>query len=118
MASQSCVINLDVYFEIFIQTVSFQEADNSFSIYVILMFCRFHRFRLNQESTFEATSTCIVTSDSQHLRKVFFFTFLVSVQQRHVTFATAVFSSFIHRIPYVNGLKYVQAGGESGFLGR
>ena len=27
------------------------------------MFCRFHRFRFDQESTFETTGTSIITSD-------------------------------------------------------
>ena len=85
---QSCVIHLDIYFEILIQTMSFQEADYSFRIYVILMFSRFHRFRFDQESTFETTGTGIVTSNRQHLCKVFFFTFLICVQKRHIAFTT------------------------------
>ena len=81
VTSQSSVVYFDIYFEVFVQTVCFQEADNSFSIYVVLVLAWFHRFRFNQESTLETFATCIVTSQFQHLSQVFFFTFLVSVQQ-------------------------------------
>ena len=66
--------------------MSFQESDYCFCIYIILMFCRFHRFRLNQESTFETTGTSIITSDGQHFCQVFFFTFLICIQKRHIAF--------------------------------
>ena len=88
VASQSSMVYFDVNFEIFIQTMSFQEADHSFRIYIILMLSRFHRFRFNQESTFKTTGTSIITSNSQHLCKVFFFTFLICIQKRHITFTT------------------------------
>ena len=89
MASQCSVVYLDVHFEIFFQTVSFEEADNRFRIYIVLMFGRFHRFRFDQERTFETTGTGIVASQRQHLCQVFFFSLLIRVQQRHITFATA-----------------------------
>ena len=61
--------------------MSFQEADHSFGIYIVLMFGRFHWFGFNQESTFKTTCTGIVTGYHQHLSEMFFFTFLIRIQQ-------------------------------------
>ena len=81
VARQSSVVHFDVHLEIFVQIVSLQEADNGFGVYIILVFCRFHRFRFNQEGTFEAAGTGIVASDGQHLCEVLFLTLLVCIQQ-------------------------------------
>ena len=81
VARQSSVVHFDVHLEIFVQIVSLQEADNGFGVYIILVFCRFHRFRFNQEGTFEAAGTCIVAGDGQHLCEVLFLTLLVCIQQ-------------------------------------
>ena len=81
MACQCGVVYFDVHFEIFVQSVSFQEADNGFCICIILVFGRFHRFRFDKECTFEATGTSIIAGDSQHLCQVFFFAFLICIQQ-------------------------------------
>ena len=88
MTGQSCMVYFNIHFEIFVEAMSFQEADYSFRIYIILVFSGLHRFRFDQESTFETTGTSIVTSDSQHLCQVFFFTFLICVQKRHIAFTT------------------------------
>ena len=111
MACQCGVVHFDVHFEVFVQTVGFQEADNRFRVCVILMLGRFHRFRLNQERTFEAACTGIVACNGQHLCKVFFFTLLVGIQQRHIAFAstpehvvrTAQFDCCVNGILDLNG---------------
>ena len=86
VSCQGCVVYLDVYLEVFLQAVCLQETDNRFSVHIILMLGRFHRFRLDQERTGEAFGTGIVTSHGQHLSEVLFFTFLVCVKDAHVTF--------------------------------
>ena len=53
------------------------------------MFCRFHRFRLYQESTFEPVLAGIITCHRQHHGKMFLFAFHVGVQQAHISFTSA-----------------------------
>ena len=89
MAGQGSVVYFDIYLEVLVQIVGLQETYYGFSIHVILVLGRFHRFRLNQEGTGKAFGACIVAGDGQHLRQVFFFTFLVGVQQRHIAFTSA-----------------------------
>ena len=81
MTGQRSMIHLDIHFEVLIQIMSFQEANDGFGIHVILMFGGFHRFGLNQECTGEAFAAGIVAGKDQHPCKVFLFTFLVRVQQ-------------------------------------
>ncbi len=67
---QSSVINLDVHLEVFLQSVGFQETDNSLRVNVILMLCWLHRLRLDEERSGKSLGTCIVTCCSQHLCKM------------------------------------------------
>ena len=53
------------------------------------MLCWFHRFRFHKEVTLETFRTTIVASHSKHSSQVFLLTFLVCVEKRHITFATA-----------------------------
>ena len=53
------------------------------------MFGRFHRFRFDEESTFETFCTGIVASDGEHHGQMLFLPFLIGIEQRHITFAAA-----------------------------
>ena len=88
MTGQRSMIHFDIHFEVLIQIMSFQEADDGFGVYIILMFGGFHRFGLDQECTGEAFAAGIVAGKGQHPCKVFLFTFLVRVQQRHIAFTS------------------------------
>ena len=58
MACQCGVVHFDVHFEVFVQTMGLQEADNRFRVYVILMLGRVpSAFGSNQERTLEAACT-------------------------------------------------------------
>ena len=83
------MVHFDINGKILVETIMAQEADNRFRIHVILMFCRFHRFRLYQESTFEPVLAGIITCHRQHHGKMFLFAFHVGVQQAHISFTSA-----------------------------
>ena len=110
MSCKGGMIHFDIHFEVLIQSVSLQEADNCLCIDIILMLCRFHGFRFNQESALETTCTSIITGNGQHLCQMFFFAFLISIQQRHIPFAstpkdiirTSQFNGGINRILYLD----------------
>ncbi len=110
MTGQRSVVYFNVHFEIFFQTKFFQEADNCFGIHIILMFHWFHWFWFNQEYAFETFCTGIIAGFGQHGTHVLFFTFHISIQQRHITFAsspenisfTTQFDSCIHSIFNLN----------------
>ena len=87
MSSQSRVVHLDVHFEILVQPVCLQEADDGLRVHVILMLGGLHRLRLHKEGTLKATGTGIVAGHAQHRGQVFLLAFLVGVEQAHVALA-------------------------------
>src|SRR5690606_36363803 len=89
VVSQGRVIGFDIQFEIFIQTVMTQEADNGFAVEIVLVLGRLHWLGFDQEVAFETISTTVITSHSQEARHMLLLTLDVSVEQAHVTFATA-----------------------------
>ena len=88
VTSKSSVVYLDIYLEVFVKIVSFQETYYSLCINIILMLCWLHWFWLNQECTCKALRTSIVTSSCKHLCHVLFFTLLICVKKAHITFTS------------------------------
>ena len=66
MSGQGSVVYLDIQGEILVQSIMAKETDHGLRIHVILMFRRFHRFRLDQERTLETVLTAIITGHRQH----------------------------------------------------
>ena len=89
VSGQGSVVHLDVHFEILVQPVCLQEADDGLRVHVILMLGRLHRLRFHEEGALETAGTSIVTGHAQHRGQVFLLTFLVGVEQAHVSLATA-----------------------------
>ena len=88
MPGQCGMVHFDINGKILVETIMAQEADNRFRIHVILVFSRFHRFRLYQESSFEPVLAGIVTCHRQHHGKMFLFAFHIGVQQAHIAFTS------------------------------
>ena len=88
MTRQSRVVHLDVQGEILVKSIVAQETDHGLGINIILMLCRLHRLRFDQEGTFETILTAIVASDRQHHRQMLFLPFHVRVQKAHITLTT------------------------------
>ena len=89
MSRKGGMVHFNVHFEVAFQPVSFQETDDGFGVDIILVLGRLHGFRLNQEGAFETLCAAIVTGNGEHLCQMFFFSFLVGIQQRHISFASA-----------------------------
>ena len=79
VTSESSMVYLDIHLEVFIQTMSFEEANYSFCVYIILMLSRFHRLRLDEECACETFAASIVASQCKHSCKMLLFTFLVGI---------------------------------------
>ena len=88
MSGQGGVIDFDIEFEIFVQSVITQEPDNRFGIEIVLVLGRFHRFGFDEEGSLETFGTGIITRFGKHHGQVFLFAFHVGIQQRHISFAT------------------------------
>ena len=89
VTGQGRVVDLDVQGEILVQTVMAQKPDDGLGVHIVLMLSGFHRFRLNQERTFEALLATIIASHSQQHGEVLFLAFHVGVQQRHIALSAA-----------------------------
>ena len=82
------MVHLDVDLEILVKTMGFEESYDGFSIHIILVLGRFHRFGFDEERTGKPLGTGIVASHAQHGSQMLLLTFLVGVEQRHITFTT------------------------------
>ena len=82
------MVYLDIHLEVFIQTMSFEEANYSFCVYIILMLSRLHWFRLDEECACETFAASIVASQCKHSCEMLLFTLLVCVEQAHIAFAS------------------------------
>ncbi len=54
VACEGGVVYLDVYLKVVFKTVGFEEADDGFCVYVVLVLGGFHRLRLDKECAGEA----------------------------------------------------------------
>ena len=79
VTSESSMVYLDIHLEVFIQTMSFEEANYSFCVYIILMLSRLHWFRLDEECACETFAASIVASQCKHSCEMLLFTLLVGI---------------------------------------
>ena len=51
---ESGVVHLDVHLEVLVQSVCAEESHNGLGVHVILVLCRLHRLRLDEERAVES----------------------------------------------------------------
>ena len=106
VACEGGVVDLNIDFEILVETMRFEETDDGLSVHIVLMFGRLARFGFDEERTFESFGTRVVTRHTEHSSHVLFLAALVGVEQAHVALATtpkdivlcAQFDTGVHRV--------------------
>ena len=83
------VIHLDIDLEILIEAVMAQETDHRLGIVIVLVLGRLHRFRLDQEGSFETVFTGVIARHREHHRQMVLLAFHVGIEQRHIPLAAA-----------------------------
>ena len=88
--SRECgVVHLDIHLEVLVQSVRLEESDDRLRVHVVLVLGGFHGLGLDEEGASESLGAGIVACLGKHHGQVFLLAFLVSIEQTHVSLASA-----------------------------
>ena len=88
-AGERGVVRLDVQLVLALEPVAGEEAVYDCRVVVVLVLCRFHRLRFDQERPIEADAALLVDDEMEEARQLLAFTAQVGVEQGVVTLASA-----------------------------